>query len=176
MAFINVEIKARIDSADRLRALLLAKDPKSVGTDHQIDTYFNVPKGRLKLRQGSIEKHLIYYERPNISGPKTSLVSLFNADNHSEDLLNTLNMALGKKVIVDKKREIFYIGNVKFHIDQVEGLGAFMEIEAMECSDYPDQNSLKKQCYHYMEYLEVEDDNLIHLSYSYLLIQMNEEK
>ena len=46
----------------------------------------------------------------------------------------------------------------------------------MECADYPDQNSLKEQCDHYMEYLEVEDENLIHLSYSDLLIQMNEGK
>ncbi len=176
MAFINVEIKARIDSADELRGLLLVKDPRFVGTDHQIDTYFNVQNGRLKLRQGSIEKHLIFYERPNISGPKTSLVSLFKADKNSDDLLNTLDRALGKKVVVDKHREIYYIGNVKFHIDQVQDLGSFMEIEAMECPDYPDQQSLQEQCDYYMEYLKVKPENLIHVSYSDLLMQLDADK
>ena len=83
---------------------------------------------------------------------------------------------MGKKVVVDKKREIYYIGNVKFHIDQVEGLGDFMEIEAMECAEFPDQKSLKGQCDYFMEYLEVKEDNLIHLSYSDLLMQLNEQR
>lgn len=176
MAFINVEIKARIDSADDLRDLLLVKNPRSMGTDHQVDTYFNTPNGRLKLRQGTIEKHLIFYERPNISGPKTSLVSLFKADENSDDLLNTLDMALGKKVVVDKQREIYYIDNVKFHIDQVKGLGSFMEIEARECAAYPDQKSLQEQCDYYMDYLKVKAQNLIHVSYSDLLMQLDAAK
>ena len=107
MAFINVEIKARIDSAEKIRNLLLTKAPRIIGLDHQIDTYFNVPEGRLKLRQGSIEQHLIAYKRPNISGPKVSEVSLFKSDKDSEDLKQTLTMVLGQKVVVDKKREIF---------------------------------------------------------------------
>ena len=176
MAFINVEIKARIDSAEKIRNLLLTKAPRIIGLDHQIDTYFNVPEGRLKLRQGSIEQHLIAYKRPNISGPKVSEVSLFKSDKDSEDLKQTLTMVLGQKVVVDKKREIFYIDNVKFHIDEVEGLGSFMEIEACECESHPNQKSLQSQCDFYLEYFKIGSGQLIHLSYSDLLMNKNEGK
>ena len=175
MAFINVEIKARINSAEEIRNLLMEKSPRVVGLDHQIDTYFNVPDGRLKLRQGSIEQHLIAYKRPNISGPKVSEVSLFKSDKDSEDLKQTLTMVLGQKVVVDKKREIFYIGNVKFHIDQVEGLGAFMEIEACECESHPDQVALQEQCDFYQAYFKIKEEQLIHLSYSDLLLNNHDE-
>ena len=62
---------------------------------------------------------------------------------------------------------------MKFHIDQVQDLGSFMEIEAMECPDYPDQQSLQEQCDYYMEYLKVKPENLIHVSYSDLLMQLD---
>ena len=59
MAFINVEIKARVDSGEEVKQLLEAAQARFEGVDHQIDTYFNTPNGRLKLRQGNIEQSLI---------------------------------------------------------------------------------------------------------------------
>ncbi len=61
MRKINIEIKARCDDPGRVRAALAARGARSAGTDHQRDTYFRVPAGRLQLRQGNIEKALIYY-------------------------------------------------------------------------------------------------------------------
>lgn len=173
MAFINVEIKARVDSGEEVKQLLEAKQARFEGVDHQIDTYFNTPNGRLKLRQGNIEQSLIFYSRPNQAGPKTSFVSLFRPEKDSDALLQTLDFALGKKVVVDKKRAIYYIDNVKFHVDEVEGLGSFMEIEAMECENYPDQASLQDQCDYYMEYLKVDSNKLVQVSYSDLILQLH---
>ena len=68
MSHINIEIKARSNNQDRIRDILKSKNADFKGIDHQIDTYFNVPKGRLKLREGNIENNLIFYERKNQAG------------------------------------------------------------------------------------------------------------
>lgn len=76
MSDINVEIKARRPDPERIRAILRSRDTEFKGTDHQIDTYFKVPAGRLKLREGNIENALIFYSRPDQAGPKEAEVSL----------------------------------------------------------------------------------------------------
>ena len=72
MRVINVEIKARCPEQERIRNILIGRNAEFIGKDHQLDTYFNVPGGRLKLREGDIENNLIYYERPDWEGPSTS--------------------------------------------------------------------------------------------------------
>ena len=69
MTHVNVEIKARCDELDRIRNILKELRADFKGTDHQIDTYFRVPSGRLKLREGNIENYLIFYEREDQEGP-----------------------------------------------------------------------------------------------------------
>ena len=77
MAIKIIEIKARCSDPDRIRVILRSRDARFVGEDHQIDTYYRVDQGRLKLRRGRIENSLIYYERPDDEGPKRSDVKLF---------------------------------------------------------------------------------------------------
>lgn len=131
MSHLNVEIKARCEDPGRIRDILIAHKARFEGKDHQVDTYFNSREGRLKLREGTIENALIHYRRDNISGPKTSRVILFPTERRSrlKDILERANEVL---CVVDKQREIFFIDNVKFHIDRVEGLGSFVEIEAID--------------------------------------------
>jgi len=105
MDLINVEIKARCADPEQVRAVLRARNARAAGTDHQIDTYFRVPAGRLKLRQGNIENALIAYSRPNQSGPKTSDVALAPVT-QGDELRAVLERALGVLVEVDKQREI----------------------------------------------------------------------
>lgn len=165
-----VEIKARTTRTAEQRALLLAKGADFKGTDHQVDHYFNVPEGRLKLRSGSIEHSLIFYQRSNQAGPKDSSVGLTKVDTRAlaDSLAATLDQALGTWVKVDKQREIYFIDNVKFHLDEVLGLGTFIEIEAI--GDSPDQREeLLRQCREYMVYLGVQEEELIENSYSDLL-------
>jgi adenylate cyclase, class 2 len=168
MPLLNVEIKARYNDPDFIRRYLLEDGADFKGVDHQTDTYFNVQHGRLKLRQGSIENNLIYYERHNQSGPKNSHFQLVAVPD-AETLKEILTASLGIKVIVQKKREIYFIGNVKFHIDEVPGLGSFAEIEASnKYADLP-QETLQEQCDFYMRELKINDEDLISVSYSDLL-------
>src|SRR5512140_1691948 len=129
MGSLSVEIKARCPDPGRIRKILLARGASFKGLDHQVDTYFRVPEGRLKLREGNIENALIYYRRPDSAGPKQSDVVLYAVERGAE-LRAVLSSALGVLVTVDKQREIYYVGNVKIHIDEVQGLGRFVEIEA----------------------------------------------
>jgi len=152
-----------------MRRYLLEDGADFKGVDQQTDTYFNVLHGRLKLRQGIIENNLIYYERSNQAGPKSSHFQLVAVPD-AEALKEILSASLGIKIIVQKKREIYFIGNVKFHIDEVPGLGSFAEIEASnKYADLP-QEKLQEQCDFYMRELKIKDEDLISVSYSDLLL------
>lgn len=165
----NIEIKARCTGFKKIKAILEEQNARFVGLDHQIDTYFNVPNGRLKLRQGHIENQLIYYNRPNQAGPKQSDVTLYPSEKDSS-LKDVLISALGKKVTVDKKRYIYFIDNVKFHIDEVKGLGHFMEIEAIDKDGNIGLTKLKEQCDFYLKLFEIEEKDLVDVSYSDLIL------
>src|SRR5437667_12893452 len=105
MPFLNVEIKAKVRDPSFIRNYLLQNGADFKGTDFQTDTYFNVPKGRLKLREGNIETNLIFYERNNEAGPKSSHVELVKVAD-APSLKKALQSALGIKEIVKKEREI----------------------------------------------------------------------
>jgi predicted adenylyl cyclase CyaB len=85
-------------------------------------------------------------------------------------LKDVLNRSCGIRMIVRKRREIYYIGNVKFHIDDVHGLGSFIEIEAGNILANKTQDELLKQCNYYLEEFEVKDSELVAVSYSDMLI------
>jgi adenylate cyclase class 2 len=170
MSFLNVEIKARCTDPGFIRNYLVASNAVFKGTDNQTDTYFNVARGRLKLREGNIENNLIYYERTNQAGPKNSHFKLVKVEDAS-GLKETLSQSIGIKVVVEKKREIWYIGNVKFHIDEVPGLGSFVEIEAGNIlADLPAQQ-LKEQCEFYLKEFRIGEEALVEVSYSDMLLE-----
>lgn len=176
MAFINIEIKARCETGahQRMQAFLNQKKADYQGLDHQIDTYFKVTKGRLKLREGRIENHLIHYQRQNKAGPKQSDVMLYESRPAGvHQLKSILEASLGVLAVVDKKRHIYFIGNVKFHLDEVEKLGYFAEIEAIDTDGKRDRKKLLQQCESYMEALGIRPDQLVSDSYSDMLLQKN---
>jgi len=164
-----VEIKAVCHDPDRVRKILLDHNARFVGQDHQIDTYFVVETGRLKLREGDIENSLIYYNRPDDAGPKRSDVQLYKTQKGSA-LKDVLTSFLDEFVVVDKRREIYFIDNVKFHIDRVEGLGSFVEIEAIDNDGSIGEESLRRQCDHFLEMLAISESDLLTDSYSDMLV------
>ncbi len=167
MKGVNVEIKARCGDPPRVRRALGALKADFKGTDRQIDTYFNVPRGRLKLRQGTIENCLVFYERSDRKGPKTCGVRLVPTDVTSAPAIKALlTAALGVRRVVDKRREIYFIGNVKFHIDKVRGMGTFVEIEAQDAGGRRGIPKLRAQCAHYLKQLGIEAGELISGSYA----------
>lgn len=128
-----------------------------------------MPDGRLKLREGNIENFLIYYERSNQAGPKEAKVMLYKCEPEAS-LKQILLKVLPVLVAVDKRREIYFIGNVKFHIDTVEGLGTFMEIEAIDTEGTIGREKLQEQCQHYLTELGIEEADLLSSSYSDMLM------
>ena len=171
-----VEIKARSTGHAAQREVLRAHDADFRGTDHQLDHYFNVPAGRLKLRSGTIEHSLIFYRRADQAGPKDSSVALtiFPDRAQADAVAATLSTALGTWVTVDKHREIYFVGNVKIHLDTVAGLGQFIEIEAI--GDRAEQRpQLLEQCRTWMRKLSVTETDLVERSYSDLLTDLNRD-
>lgn len=171
---LNVEIKAKCNNQEAIREYLKTNNADFKGIDHQIDTYFNVPNGRLKLREGEIENFLIHYERSDQEGPKQSKVTLYTLQPDST-LKEVLTKALGILVVVDKKREIYFIDNVKFHVDVVESLGTFMEIEAIDKDGSLGEDKLNEQCNQYLQEMGIRDEDLISVSYSDLLLPKSSE-
>lgn len=172
MSFINVEIKARCLHPENIRAYLHQHQAEFKGVDEQTDTYFNVNKGRLKLREGNIENNLIYYERNNQAGPKDSHFQLVKIED-AKGLKEVLTKANGIKTIVHKSREIYFINNVKFHLDEVPGLGHFVEIEAGNLYGDFSKEHLREQCNYYLKEFAISETDLLELSYSDMLLAKN---
>jgi adenylate cyclase, class 2 len=170
MAILNIEFKAKANDVVALEALLLQHNPTFIGDDHQIDTYFNVQTGRLKLREGNIENALIHYEREDFAGAKSSHVLLYQ---HQPDktLKEILVKTLGVKAVVDKRRKIYFINNVKFHFDRVEGLGTFVEVEAIDKDGSIGKGKLQAQCDEYAALFEIAKEDFCSLSYSDMILQ-----
>lgn len=164
----NYEFKAKITKIETYENKLLTLNPFFQGVDHQIDTYFDVKKGRLKLREGNIENSLIYYERANISGSKESQIILYKHDPNTA-LKDILLKHIEIKAVVDKIRRIYFINNVKFHFDRVKYLGSFLEVEAIDSTGEISLNELKQQCDKFFNFFQLSKTDLIDLSYGELI-------
>jgi adenylate cyclase class 2 len=171
MSYNIIEFKAKIADPEKLETILKSLQPLFKGEDHQIDTYFTVKEGRLKLREGNIENALIWYLRPNDASAKLSQVLLYK---HEPDL--ALKEILFKvhevKVVVDKKRRIYFIDNVKFHFDEVEGLGKFIEVEAIDHNGELGIEKIQAQCDHYASLFQITTEDYVAISYSDLLMNL----
>lgn len=127
----NIEIKARVRDFDALSIRAQQMSDTPAGIIPQVDTFFAIPHGRLKLRQLAPNlAQLIYYERPDQEGPKSSEYLIFETS-RPEELRSVLAAALGLRGVVRKERRLYMIGQTRLHLDDVEGLGRFMELEVV---------------------------------------------
>lgn len=127
----NIELKARLRDLAAARRTAEAVATDYLGVQRQIDTYFHCRQGRLKLREieGS-SAQLVSYSRPDCSEAKASDYHLVDVPDAAA-MKQALAAALGVRLIVEKRREIFLAGNVRIHLDEVESLGTFLEFEAV---------------------------------------------
>jgi len=171
MTHLNIEFKAKANNIEALEEKLLSLNPQFIGEDHQKDTYYNVNTGRLKLREGNIENALIWYQREDVGGAKQSDILLYK---HAPDdaLKNILNKVHGVKIIVDKIRKIYFVENVKFHFDRVEGLGTFVEVEAIDSNGEIGIEKLKVQCNFYINFLRIKTEDFMKKSYSDMMMEI----
>jgi predicted adenylyl cyclase CyaB len=126
----NIEMKARdVDPARTLQASL-DLGAKDHGWLQQLDTYFRVANGRLKLREQDGDAQLIYYERSDEAIERVSSYRIVRVED-AEGLKDALAAALGVLVAVEKSRRLLIWRNVRIHLDEVPGLGSFIELEAV---------------------------------------------
>jgi predicted adenylyl cyclase CyaB len=135
----NVEIKAKVVRLETVRRIVEGLADSGPMELEQEDTFFACPRGRLKLRQfaGCPQAELIYYERPERSGPKESRY-IVHPTADPEGLREVLSAALDIRGVVRKRRAVYLIGQTRVHLDHVEGLGEFVELEVVL---RPEQNS-----------------------------------
>ena len=164
----NIEIKARLpdfSAAVRKAAEIADQGPTEIAQD---DTFFNCPSGRLKLREFSEGKgELIFYRRSDQSGPKESFY-VRSQTTEPATLRDALTLAYGQSGRVIKQRTLFLAGRTRIHLDQVEGLGDFLELEVV----LSEQDSLSDgvhEAEELMQKLGIDKAQLIETAYVDLL-------
>lgn len=164
----DITIKARCHEPSEAEAILLEQGAHFAGLDVQTDTYYETDYGKLKHRQGNIENVLIHYNRKPSGTAKETEVLLYLKNPSAETITQICG---GQQVLrqVKKLRKIFFIDNVKFHIDLVEPLGYFIEIEAIDLEGSIGADILSQQCNHYKNLLQIEEEGLVTSSYADLL-------
>ncbi|WFF98229.1 class IV adenylate cyclase [Aeromonas caviae] len=166
----NIEIKARIAGVDDLipRAAAIAdKGPVDIAQD---DTFFHCESGRFKLRTLSPSAgQLIFYRRPDQQGPKESYYHI-TPTNEPDKLRETLTLACGQIGRVRKQRTLFLVGRTRIHLDRVEGLGHFLELEVVLEDDEPREVGMQ-EAHDIMARLGIEHSRLIEGAYLDLLLQ-----
>lgn len=166
-AHVNAEFKARcVDIPSAIRRVRAA-GARWHAREHQIDTYYHVAEGRLKVRQTAVHAELVWYFRSNTLRSKRSDVLLL-ALPEPASIKRTLAHSLGVKVVVDKVRRIYLRDNVRVHFDHVRGLGTFVEIEAV--GEPKDFQQLQRQAEQMARVLELRPKDLIRGSYCDLLL------
>lgn len=127
----NIEIKARVRNFDEIRRRAENLSDTPVEVIPQEDTFFNTPQGRLKLRLLSADRgQLIYYTRPDQEGPKRSDYHISHTSDPA-NLKRVLELAYGIRGVIQKTRYLYLVGQTRVHLDDVEGLGQFMELEVV---------------------------------------------
>jgi adenylate cyclase len=127
----NVEIKARITDFDAFKKRVESISESPAELINQEDVFFRTARGRLKLRVFSPERgQLIYYERADRTGPQLSQYEISETLEPIK-MRALLEKALGLRGIVRKQRLLYWVGSTRIHLDEVEALGSFMELEVV---------------------------------------------
>jgi predicted adenylyl cyclase CyaB len=166
----NIEIKARVKDFDGLARRVEAFSDAPAVTLEQEDTFFNTPGGRLKLRVLAPDHgELIYYTRDDATGPKRSDY-LISMTTDPEALKTVLATAWGIRGVVRKQRLLYRVGNTRIHLDTVEGLGTFMELEVVLATGQSEQQGFVTAV-EVMARLGIADADLVDVAYIDLLDQ-----
>jgi predicted adenylyl cyclase CyaB len=169
----NIEIKARVTNPSALRRAAEDVADQAVETIQQDDTFFHCRNGRLKLRDfGNGRGELIYYRREDQHGPKTSFYQI-TSTHEPEALRDTLTAALGEMGRVRKTRLLYLAGRTRIHLDQVEGLGDFMELEVVLTEDET-ESAGRDEANQLMNKLGIQTSDLIEAAYVDLLLEQSQ--
>jgi predicted adenylyl cyclase CyaB len=166
----NLELKAIDRDPEGSREICEGLGAEAGGTLLQEDTYFDVPRGRLKLRrERGASAHLIAYERSNDSGQRESRYRIVEVGDDIE-LEAALASALGIKAVVKKARRLFLYEGVRIHLDRVDGLGSFIELEGVATPQDADLARFEALLADLRRSLRIQDPDLIGASYCDLVL------
>jgi len=161
----NIELKARLHNLDEARATADRLATEYVGIQLQTDTYFVCAQGRLKLREIDAQvAQLVAYERANETASKASDYYLLPVADTAL-MKQALTAALGLRGVVRKRREIFLVENVRIHLDEVDGLGTFLEFEAVLGPEVDDRRG-EQQVAELRAGFGIQSEDLLSHSYS----------
>jgi len=163
----NLELKARISSVPDAVNVARRIGAKAKSILHQHDIYYKIPCGRLKLRIiNNRSAELIFYNRPNKKGSRSSNYFILPVSNLK--LTNEFYTAVfGQKIVVEKNRRLFLYKNSRIHIDEVRGLGSFIEFEVLvKYGDMQARKLFKLLCKEF----EIKRTDTIASSYSDMLL------
>jgi len=164
----NIEIKARVADAAKMAERALRVAEEGPWTIQQDDTFFGCRDGRLKLRDfGNGSGELIFYRRPDQAGPGQSEYRITPTDDPA-GLRAVLADALGETGRVRKRRVLYLAGRTRIHLDHVEGLGDFLELEVL-LSDGESSGAGEAEAQFLMECLHIADEDLVEVAYVDLL-------
>ncbi len=163
----NIEIKARVRNFEEIKSCAEKLSDTPVQVIPQHDIFFHTMQGRLKLRILADHGELIYYTRPDQEGPKRSDYHITRTTD-SENLKQVLELAYGIRGEVKKTRYLYLVGQTRVHLDDVQGLGQFMELEVVMHEDQSDAEG-QKIAEDLMSALGVERTDLIDGAYMDLL-------
>lgn len=166
MKIVNFEFKARLHNESQVRAVLKNLGARFIGTDRQVDTYFQVSSGRLKVREGRIENALIAYRRSNTPRTRRANVDMMLLPRRNS-VRTVLSAALPVQAVVEKRREIYFVGNAKIHLDKVRRLGKFLEVEAI--SRTGDLRSIRAKARRLQKLLGIRAADIVGESYADLI-------
>jgi predicted adenylyl cyclase CyaB len=166
----NIELKAVVRDMDGLRRRAEAMSDTPCQVIEQEDTFYYTPRGRLKLRRlGADYGQLVYYLREDNHGLKHSEYSIFETD-QPEQLWAILAAAYGVRGVVSKVRSLYLVGQTRIHLDEVQGLGQFMELEVVMQPEQSDAQG-ERIAQELMERLGILTGDLIDVAYIDLLEQ-----
>ena len=162
---VNFELKARCADLALARRRAQTIATHWLGMDEQVDTYFRVASGRLKLRESSLSGgQLVPYLRPDAPLARRSEYVVIPVP-EPERTKRLLSELLGVHRVVRKRREIALYQNVRIHLDRVEGLGDFVELEAVWDGDGAGEAEQREKVAFLRERLGIRDEDLVAASY-----------
>jgi adenylate cyclase, class 2 len=157
-------LKAKISSCKEVEKKLTQLNSRFLGVDFQTDTYFQVERGKLKLREGTIENLITHYERTRQGEAEKTVVYRYDV-NPTPDEIEKLKSTHQQIGVIEKERKIYFIDHIKVHLDKLPNGEEFVELEAIDTQNRFSDEELKRHCLDIKEKLEIPEKDIIQTGY-----------
>jgi len=159
----NIEIKAKLHNYKKVKKIVEGLCSKPIDVEQQIDTFFYITSGRLKLRESQNKSALIYYDRKDSVDPSLSDIQIHFVEN-TDSLKSILSQSMGIRGVVKKKRRLYRLDQTRIHLDDVEELGKFIELEVVlkEDQSFNEGIAIAKEL---MDKFDIDKNDLIDVAY-----------